>query len=110
MAFATPFCREYGAKFLGTQASFTTFQEENRQADTFGIRLAFFMICRTMKLAPLADTIAQKVQPGTPWGDIRDECDQATGGDLDTTQLDILTDMVENRLAETNQNILMKKL
>ena len=32
------------------------------------------------------------------WDDLRDCCDWATQGDLDCTQLDILTDCVQTRL------------
>ncbi|ETW92575.1 MAG: hypothetical protein ETSY1_43050 [Candidatus Entotheonella factor] len=51
-----------------------------------------------MKLAPLADAIAKQINPADSWDDIRDECDLASGGDFDTMQLDILTDMVASRV------------
>ncbi len=41
---------------------------------------------------------------GTSWDTVRDTCDLTTSGDLDTTQLDILTDMVAKRVKEKSSH------
>jgi hypothetical protein len=55
-----------------------------------------------MQLSEQADRIAarfKKHDKGEVIGDaLRDLCDLASGGELDTIQLDILTDMVRERL------------
>lgn len=38
------------------------------------------------------------------WDGVRDYCDTRTGGELDCTQLDILTDMVTKRLIAKEQS------
>lgn len=48
-------------------------------------------------LARLADDCARALSPTQDWDALRDELDMLTGGDLDTTQLDLLTDMVARR-------------
>ena len=53
-----------------------------------------------MKFAEIADRIAGNLDPSATFEDIWDECDSETYGDLDTTQMDILSSMVEKRLAK----------
>lgn len=53
-------------------------------------------------LAPKADEIAKRMRSTGDdipnWHDIRDACDLATYSDLNPFALDMLADMVENRL------------
>ena len=53
-------------------------------------------------LAPIAEDIARAIADCTSrpidWDTLREECDHATGGELDCQPLDILTDMVAKRL------------
>jgi len=54
-------------------------------------------------MASYADSIANHLtqragSTDVPWDDVRDICDQRTGGDLDAFRLDLLTDMVCQRL------------
>ena len=54
-------------------------------------------------MAGYADSIASHLThragfTDVPWDDVRDICDQRTGGDLDAFRLDLLTDMVCERL------------
>lgn len=53
-------------------------------------------------MADTADAIANSLKKAPPmtWVALRDIVDSRTYGDLDTTQLDILTDMVESRMQE----------
>jgi hypothetical protein len=51
-----------------------------------------------MQLKEKADAIAKRFKAPASWEDIREVCDQATDGELDAMQLDLLTDMVETRL------------
>ena len=57
---------------------------------------------RKKTLAPLADLIARDIADCTSqsvdWETLREECDRATDGELDCWPLDILTDMVAQRL------------
>lgn len=48
----------------------------------------------------LADDAAKALTPIADWDDARDALDILTGGDLDMTQLDLLTDMVVTRWAK----------
>ena len=52
-------------------------------------------------LSKLADTIARQIDPQAfpTWELLRDEIDGLTCGDLDCTQLDLVTDMVTSRVA-----------
>lgn len=59
-----------------------------------------------MKLSEIADTIAAGLSPGTSFDDIWDECDTATGGELDTVQMDILSKMVEQRLKSSESGLI----
>ena len=53
----------------------------------------------TAKLAKRADEIAAKIRmPAENWEVLRDYVDLKTGGELDCIQLDLLTDMVEQRI------------
>lgn len=57
-------------------------------------------------LKVIADKIAQRIlkRSARPEIDeIRDIADTATAGDLDTVQLDILTDMIKSRLAKAQR-------
>lgn len=58
-----------------------------------------------MKLAHIADRVAAEFHRGVPcnpylggYDAIRDACDGATGGELSTSMLDRLADMVARRL------------
>jgi hypothetical protein len=50
---------------------------------------------RDLRVRDVAETTRSGVMS------LRDECDIATRGELDATQLDIVTDMVAQRLRET---------
>jgi len=53
----------------------------------------------TAKLAKRADEIAAKFrEPAENWEVLRDYVDLKTGGELDCIQLDLLTDMVAQRI------------
>ena len=51
------------------------------------------------RLAKIADEIAEDriVRAAEDYSDLRDRVDLATGGDLDCTQLDIVTGLVAHR-------------
>ena len=57
-----------------------------------------------MKLAPIADTIARRVQRDwnrhCDWDQLREVVDANTGGEYPPMRFDRLTDMVKRRLPE----------
>jgi hypothetical protein len=53
--------------------------------------------------AKLADILSKRIKPtGASWEKMRDHLDIECGGEFDTKQLDMITDMVQSRHAKAN--------